>query len=841
MRRTGRLLVSALILFGFCFIASPAAARDWYVDGANGSDEYSAWRVHRSFERAYRTLGQAVGKADAGDVVHINAGTYQEYVSITKPLTIIGEGEVVIDGQGTERSGVSIDRADGTILRNLTFSQCAYGVYIYNSEVTIEGCVFKDNAGAVFIYNPDCGVVAVNKCAFLRNSNGLQTYYYPGSVTVANCDFVGNGTALYRQWTSSAYAVDRSIFANNEKTFWAQDPAGGYSFVPETATACNLFENRAADGLGDGERYQPIYTVDPLFVEPAADNLHLKPGSPMLLAALIGAYGVEEHPPAETPAVEENAPPAPPTVATPLAPTVPEMPRRPTTITVAALPAEETAAPPVFVDALPPPEIEATPATPTETTQDQTPATEEPAAPATDPASGDTLAPESVLATDLPVGARRAVPETKITLTATDPAQPDGNASGVARIEYRVNGGNWMDYSAPFELREVMAGAERGAFSIGYRAVDNQGNIETEKTTGFEVSPALSASARLLTTPRVLCWWNEKKADDDGDRLPDREARNTALAAVFDSSALDYRIVESRRDFLAAIADHTVYLILGDREQLNRAGSAVLVDEVAAGKSVLSFGCERIATPADNDRGWENIFGIKVAGTLHREALLGLKGSALGDTRSIILAGKTAKVTEILAGEVWGEAGEIEGEDRDHEGDHRHGRGHDDGENEGENADTWPAIVAGVWEQGKTLYASPDYGRNQAALADVLRRAILWAEPAGAPAQAGGVVAVGVTVKNEVLPQPLQIEVEAEPPAGSAVTRVYDDGRASNVVVWYDDLEAGAEKEYRFLLRLPNDESPCRLGVWTSYVKNGIYRLVVTVQPELARLGEPNE
>lgn len=291
------------------------------------------------------------------------------------------------------------------------------------------------------------------------------------------------------------------------------------------------------------------------------------------------------------------------------------------------------------------------------------------------------------------------------------------------------------------------------------------------------------------------------------------------MAAVFDTSALDYRIVECGSDFLAALPDYNVYLILGDREKLDRAGSAALAGVVANGRSVLSFGYERIATPAGDDRGWENIFGLKVAGGLNKELLLALRGSAISDTQSVVLAGKTAKVTATLAGEVWGEAGELKGEERGRS------HGHDDGEDGGENSDTWPAIIAGAWEQGKTLYVSVDYPRNQAALADLLRRAILWAEPAGALAEPGSVVAVSVTVGNVTLPQSLSIDVEAEPPVGSVVTRVYDDGSASNVVAWYGDLAPGAEKEYRFLLRLPEDSDLGQLNIDASYVKDRVYRI----------------
>lgn len=250
MKWQRRITGLALLIIIHSIMVSAANARDWHVNGAAGSDEYSAWRVHSSFERAYHTIGQAVSKADAGDIIYVCAGSYPEYLSITKPLTIVGEGEVVIDGQGTEQSGVSIDRADGVVLlRNLTFARCSYGVYIHNSAVSIEDCVFKENASAVFVYDPDRHQVAVTKCAFLRNGNGIHSYYHPGAITVTSCDFVDNGTAVYRQWSNSAVAVDRTILAGNGKTFWYQDPEQGYLFVPEAVTSSNFYENDADPDL----------------------------------------------------------------------------------------------------------------------------------------------------------------------------------------------------------------------------------------------------------------------------------------------------------------------------------------------------------------------------------------------------------------------------------------------------------------------------------------------------------------------------------------------------------------------------------------------------------------
>ncbi len=56
--------------------------------------------------------------------------------------------------------------------------------------------------------------------------------------------------------------------------------------------------------------------------------------------------------------------------------------------------------------------------------------------------------------------------------------------SGVRRAEYRVDGGDWTSYAAPFTVPQ-------GHHTIGYRSVDNLGNTETERTLEVTIEAAL--------------------------------------------------------------------------------------------------------------------------------------------------------------------------------------------------------------------------------------------------------------------------------------------------------------------------------------------------------------
>ena len=80
-----------------------------------------------------------------------------------------------------------------------------------------------------------------------------------------------------------------------------------------------------------------------------------------------------------------------------------------------------------------------------------------------------------------------------VTITATDGA---GNA-GVQKIEYRLDGGPWLTYSAAFQV------TGDGSRLLEYRATDNLGNVEAIKSLAFNVdgtAPTTTASVAPAPT-----------------------------------------------------------------------------------------------------------------------------------------------------------------------------------------------------------------------------------------------------------------------------------------------------------------------------------------------------
>ncbi len=125
-----------------------------------------------------------------------------------------------------------------------------------------------------------------------------------------------------------------------------------------------------------------------------------------------------------------------------------------------------------------------------------------------------------------------------VTTATTTPADPNGTkpvtvtlsatdaGTGVARTEYRINGGAWQEYSAPFKR------SEPGEYRIEYRSVDRASNTETAKQLTFTISVIQNC------TPDLNDEFDGTALSDDWDVLnPDPEA----LAVADGQLALDIR------------------------------------------------------------------------------------------------------------------------------------------------------------------------------------------------------------------------------------------------------------------------------------------------------------
>lgn len=107
-------------------------------------------------------LQAIINKANVGETIILTKGVYQGPIKITKPISLLGEDGVVIDGdsedsviyvaandvkisgitiqhsgQEQEDSGVYLDNTDSVIVENNSFANVQYGIYVKNGQKNI--------------------------------------------------------------------------------------------------------------------------------------------------------------------------------------------------------------------------------------------------------------------------------------------------------------------------------------------------------------------------------------------------------------------------------------------------------------------------------------------------------------------------------------------------------------------------------------------------------------------------------------------------------------------------------------------------------------------------------
>lgn len=107
-----------------------------------------------------RTITYAVSQAAAGDVIAVAAGTYSESVSITKRLSLVGDGATIdATGQSSPPNAIVISgaAAEGTTVTGFTVQHAGLeGIFVVQtSRVTIENNLVREN-DTYGPFNPLC-------------------------------------------------------------------------------------------------------------------------------------------------------------------------------------------------------------------------------------------------------------------------------------------------------------------------------------------------------------------------------------------------------------------------------------------------------------------------------------------------------------------------------------------------------------------------------------------------------------------------------------------------------------------------------------------------------------
>ena len=181
----------------------------------------------------FTSIGEALRRADEGDVVFVSEGVYFENLEIDKNISLIGAGAGVTSIFAQTGIAISVTGTDSTaLIEGMTItSKDAVGINVEGGGITIRDCEFTNNTGAVPVRLANTASV-VRRNVFTDNFGAIALVTDLGSVVSNNIIKNNNGGA-----------VDPSYLGGNGVIYVS-------SGLPETIIANNIIkDNTKADGI----------------------------------------------------------------------------------------------------------------------------------------------------------------------------------------------------------------------------------------------------------------------------------------------------------------------------------------------------------------------------------------------------------------------------------------------------------------------------------------------------------------------------------------------------------------------------------------------------------------
>lgn len=214
----------------------------------------------------YEAIGDALDEAEAGDVILIKPGLYEETIEIEEgdgPFTIVGEdpATTVLDAAG-EYAAITF-KSDGNRVSGLTIKGGeSHGIYIPGGRQKVDYCLI--------IGNGDRGIY-------------ISTMSGSGSADINHCTIAGNKvSSVYCANREDKTTIANSILtSDNRNLAWDGD---GLNLVVNNS--CLFSPDEGSDVSPSGSHN---IRKDPKYKDPDNGEYGLKPGSPCLKAASDGS------------------------------------------------------------------------------------------------------------------------------------------------------------------------------------------------------------------------------------------------------------------------------------------------------------------------------------------------------------------------------------------------------------------------------------------------------------------------------------------------------------------------------------------------------------------------
>mgnify|MGYP006279384263 CR=1 FL=1 len=208
-----------------------------FVDQQNNQGPWTG-----SADHPFQMISQALSKADPCTTIFIKDGVYHEIIEIVFPISLVGMGSPVIDGN--YRQNVISIRSSDVSIENLTVihsdgGNTDAGVYIDQSNnVSINNCTIHHTRTGVFANYSK--LVLIKNSSFFHSGNAIRTDFST-DISIQGCDFARNSMAILTQH-STQISLNFSIFyANGMSGFFHR--SSNISIVQ-----CNLTDNSVNKG-----------------------------------------------------------------------------------------------------------------------------------------------------------------------------------------------------------------------------------------------------------------------------------------------------------------------------------------------------------------------------------------------------------------------------------------------------------------------------------------------------------------------------------------------------------------------------------------------------------------